>query len=60
MSRDEDRLGAVLVGGAQGHRGVDAELAGRVGGCRNHAALIVLASDDNGFASQRGIVQFFH
>jgi hypothetical protein len=60
MSIDENRLRAELGRGAQGHGGVDSELAGGVGGGGDYAAFVALSADDDGLAFQGGIEEFFH
>ena len=60
MSVDEDRVGAELGGGAQRHGGMHSEFACRIGSSGDDSALVALASDDDGLASQRGIVELFH
>ena len=60
MAVDEDGVRAQLVGRAQGHGRMHAELARLVGGGRDHAALVALAADHYGFALQRGIEQLLH
>ena len=59
MSVDEDGLRTEFVGSAQRHGGVDAELARRVGGGGDHAALMRLSADDDGLALERGIEELF-
>ena len=54
MAIDENRLRAHLGRGAQRHGGMHAEFARLVGGGGDHAALVALSADDDGFAFQRG------
>ena len=60
MAFDENGLRAEFVRRAQRHGGVNAELAGFVGGRGDHAALVALAAHHDGFAFERGIEQLFH
>ena len=60
MSVDEDGVRAELGGGAQRHGGMDSELAGRIGSGGDDSAFVALASDDDGLAFERGIVELFH
>ena len=57
VGTDEDRVGTLLIGGAGGHRGMDAELARLVGAGGDDAALVGSGSDDDGLAAPLGMVQ---
>jgi hypothetical protein len=54
---EEDGMGAEAAGGAEGHGGVDAELAGFVAGGGDDAALIGAAANYNGLAAKVGSVE---
>ena len=60
MSVDEDGVRTHLGGGAQRHGGMHSEFASGIGRGRDDSAFVALASDYNGPAFERGIVQFFH
>ena len=57
---DEDGMRAELVGGAQRHGGMDAELARRIGRRGDHAALVRTAAHHHGLAFQGRVEQLFH
>jgi len=57
---EKDRVGAETRGGAQRHRGMDAELASFVAGSGDDAALIGPAADDHGSAAKVRALQEFH
>src|SRR5258706_1089647 len=60
MPFHEDRVGTMLIGCAQRHGRVDAELARLVRRRRNHAALVALPTDDHGLALQTRIEELLH
>ncbi len=57
VAADKDALGAELVALAEGHAGVDAELAGLVGAGRGHAPLVGQAADDDRLALEGRVEQ---
>ena len=59
MRADEDRVGTLLVRGAGGHGGMDAEAPRLVGTGGDNAALVRSGSDDDGLAAPFGVVQQF-
>jgi len=56
---EEDGVGAKLVGSAEWHGGMDAVFAGFVAGGGDDAALCAFAADDDGFAFECGVEEFF-
>src|SRR5437867_12002609 len=60
MTVHEDRAGAKLGCGSQGHGGMHAKFARFIRCCRNYSALVALASDYYCLPFQRGIVELFH
>ena len=56
---EKDGLGAEASRGAQGHGGVDAELAGFVAGGGDNAALVGAATDNHRLAAEFGAVEEF-
>jgi len=59
MAVEEDGMGAEAARGAQGHGGMDAELASFVAGSGDDAALVGAAADNNGHAAEVGALEEF-
>ena len=60
MSVDKDRMRTLLGRGSQRHGRMHAKLAGFIRRGRNDAALVALPANDDSFAFQRRIEEFFH
>jgi hypothetical protein len=60
MAIHKNRLRTEFRRGAQRHGRVHAKLARRVGGCRDHAALVALPAHYYRLAFQRWVKQFLH